>query len=151
MNDEIVVYFDGACEPVNPGGTGAYGYVVTRGGETLAEGSDRIGSGPGMTNNVAEYRALIAGLSEVRDRQIDGRLPERVQLVCRGDSRLVCEQVAGHWRCNAPHLAELRDLVRGLARQIAGPTPGWRMEWIPRAQNERADALSRLAYAEARA
>jgi len=38
----IVVYVDGLCEPVNPGGVACYGYVVYRDGERVAEVLSRV-------------------------------------------------------------------------------------------------------------
>src|SRR5512137_2298452 len=56
--DMISIYFDGLCRPRNPGGVATYGYVIYRDGEKIKSGYGVVGSGPGMTNNVAEYSAL---------------------------------------------------------------------------------------------
>ena len=66
--------------------------------------SERIGE---TTNNVAEYRALIAGLEAA------AATPSRAVKV-RGDSKLVIEQVAGRWKVKQPHLRPLVDRVREL-------------------------------------
>jgi ribonuclease HI len=60
----LVVYIDGACKPVNPGGTASYGLVVKfhQTGEVLYQEAKIVGSGPFMSNNVAEYSALLAFL-----------------------------------------------------------------------------------------
>ena len=65
--------------------------------------SERIGE---TTNNVAEYRALIAGLEAA------AATPARAVKV-RGDSKLVIEQVAGRWKVKQAHL---RPLARSGAR-----------------------------------
>ena len=101
MLDEVVVYFDGGARG-NPG-PAAIGAVVfdpssappTR----LAAVSERIGE---TTNNVAEYRALIAGLEAA------AATPSRA-IAVRGDSKLVIEQVAGRWKVKQQHLRPLRD------------------------------------------
>ena len=58
----IEVYFDGACEPVNPKGIATYGYVVYRNGKKIREDCGLVGIGQGATNNIAEYTALIKAL-----------------------------------------------------------------------------------------
>ena len=58
----ISIFFDGACEPVNPGGTASYGWVIKKDGKTILSGSGIVGSGEGMTNNVGEYHGLIEGI-----------------------------------------------------------------------------------------
>jgi hypothetical protein len=55
----IVVYIDGLCEPVNPGGTATYGFVIQDDSGTIfARRAGLVRKGPGMSNNVAEYAAL---------------------------------------------------------------------------------------------
>lgn len=100
MLDEVVVYFDGGARG-NPG-PAAIGAVVVDPSSTpptrLAAVSERIGE---TTNNVAEYRALIAGLEAA------AVTPARAVKV-RGDSKLVIEQVAGRWKVKQDHLRPLR-------------------------------------------
>jgi ribonuclease HI len=92
-----------------------------------------------MTNNLAEYTALLRALERVRDLEIAS------DLEVRGDSQLVINQATGEWSCNAlnlrPLLARVHELTRGL--RVA-----W--HWVPREQNSEADALSRRAYHDAR-
>jgi ribonuclease HI len=106
MLDEVVVYFDGGARG-NPG-PAAIGAVVVDPSSApparLAAVSQRIGE---TTNNVAEYRALIAGLEAA------AATPSRAVKV-RGDSKLVIEQVAGRWKVKQPHLRPLFDRVREL-------------------------------------
>ena len=103
MLDEVVVYFDGGARG-NPG-PAAIGAVVFDPSSTpptrLAAVSERIGE---TTNNVAEYRALIAGLEAA------AATPARAVKV-RGDSKLVIEQVAGRWKVKQAHLRPLRERV----------------------------------------
>ena len=106
MLDEVLVYFDGGARG-NPG-PAAIGAVVFDPSSTpptrLAAVSERIGE---TTNNVAEYRALIAGLEAAAS------TPARAVAV-RGDSKLVIEQVAGRWKVKQEHLRPLMMRVREL-------------------------------------
>jgi len=58
--NDYVAWFEGVCEPVNPGGTAPLGAIVKdeEGTVLLAEGRV-VGKGEGMLNNVAEYAAII--------------------------------------------------------------------------------------------
>jgi ribonuclease HI len=106
MLDEVVVYFDGGARG-NPGPAAIGAVVVDASSEPptrLAAVSERIGE---TTNNVAEYRALIAGLEAA------SAIPSRT-LKVRGDSKLVIEQVAGRWKVKQPHLRPLCDRARDL-------------------------------------
>ena len=53
-------YFDGCCEPTNPGGTAAYGIVILRNGRPIHYGNKMFPAGPRTSNNVAEYSGFIA-------------------------------------------------------------------------------------------
>ena len=142
----VLVLFDGLCEPLNPGGTGCFGYTI-RG---LTGPVDAIaGSGAlppltdgQMTNNYAEYAALGRAVALIVANYRD-RITPQTQLVICGDSKLVIEQLAGRWKCEAPHLVKLRDAVK---EKLAYLGCQWRAEWIPREQNVEADFLSRAAY-----
>ena len=131
--DAVVVYCDGGARG-NPG-PAAIGAVLLDPSTTpptrLATVSERIGS---TTNNVAEYRALIAGLEAAR------RFPSR-RIVVRADSMLVVKQVEGEWRVKQPHLRPLLDDARRLLRAYDEVDLGH----VPRAQNADADALVNAA------
>lgn len=132
------LYFDGLCEPRNPGGVACYGWLLLDDdGVLISSGHGEVCRGPQATNNVAEYSALGFGLREMHN------LGLRERLLVLGDSKLVIEQLAGRWECKAPHLARLRARCLELLDQVA---INWLARWIPRAENERADALSREAY-----
>jgi ribonuclease HI len=106
MLDEVVVYFDGGARG-NPGPAAIGAVVLDASSEPptrLAAVSERIGE---TTNNVAEYRALIAGLEAA------SATPSHAVKV-RGDSKLVIEQVAGRWKVKQPHLRPLCDRARDL-------------------------------------
>jgi len=133
----LVAYFDGLCETRNPGGWGCGGWWLAT--DPPVEGSRVYGRDPAMTNNVAEYRAALDAL---RAAYATGW---RGPVLLRGDSQLVVRQLEGAWRCQAPALIPLRDAVLHGSTFFASVA----YEWIPRGENDRADALSRRAYAEA--
>jgi ribonuclease HI len=134
----MVVYCDGLCEPVNPAGHACWAWVAVQDGALRAQARGYLGHGPGMTNNLAEYHALLEALRAVQ--KADEHVDE-----FRTDSKLVVEQVNGRWAVNAPALRPLVEDARRLLKETGG-----RLIWVPRAENERADALSRREYAQRR-
>ena len=126
----LVVEADGGSRG-NPGPAG-YGALVRAGDQVLAERAAAIGV---ATNNVAEYRGLIAGLQAVAE--ID---PE-AEVEVRMDSKLVVEQMSGRWKVKHDNLQplarEAASLVRGLGRVS--------FRWVPREQNTAADRLANEA------
>lgn len=124
---DLIVEADGGSRG-NPG-IAAGGAVVLDAttGEVLVE----VGVYVGMaSNNVAEYRGMIEGLRAAFERE-----PASVRV--RLDSKLVVEQMTGRWKIKHPDMQalarEARELIAG--RQVS-------FEWIPRAQNARADAAA---------
>ncbi len=129
----VEVYIDGLSEPRNPG-TGTYGYVLYRDGEKLAEGEGLAGYN--VTNNYAEYTALVEALRKVKALGIED------EVLVRSDSQLLVGQMSKGWSVKGggyvAKLKEARDLLRDFERV--------RFEWIPREKNAEADLLSRVAY-----
>ena len=127
---EVVVWTDGGARG-NPGPAGYGAVVTTPGGQVLAEVAEGIGW---ATNNIAEYKGVIAGLR--RARELGAR---RVRM--RADSLLVVNQQKGLWKVkNAglrPLWAEAARLARGFERVT------W--EHVPRERNRHADALANRA------
>ncbi|WP_229403551.1 bifunctional RNase H/acid phosphatase [Micromonospora okii] len=127
----VVIEADGGSRG-NPGPAG-YGAVVRdpASGEVLAERSEAIGT---ATNNVAEYRGLIAGLeaaAELGAAEVDARM----------DSKLVVEQMCGRWQIKHPGLRPLAAQAAALVGRFAKV----RFQWIPRERNRHADALANAA------
>jgi probable phosphoglycerate mutase len=129
--EQVVVEADGGSRG-NPGPAG-YGAVVlaTDGDTVLAERSEFLGT---QTNNVAEYRGLIAGLEAARE------LGARVVSV-RMDSRLVVEQMSGRWQVKHAAMRPLARRANELVRDFVEVT----FTWIPREINKRADRLANEA------
>ncbi|MEU6733322.1 bifunctional RNase H/acid phosphatase [Streptomyces physcomitrii] len=129
--NEFIVEADGGSRG-NPGPAG-YGAVVLDAatGQTLAEAAEYLGV---ATNNVAEYRGLIAGLRAAH------RLDPAASVRVRMDSRLVVEQMSGRWQIKHPGMRPLAAEARAVfpPGQVA-------YEWIPRARNTHADRLANEA------
>lgn len=131
------VYFDGACEPVNPGGTGGIGVLVYRSGELIYSAGRIIGRGPEISSNVAEYAALIEGLKFL----ILNDAQSRPVLVC-GDSKLVIEQMAGRWKIRGGLYLDRAMSCKALVSQFKDIS----FKWIPRELNREADRLSKCGW-----
>lgn len=130
----FIIEADGASRG-NPGHA-SFGSVVKNAqtGELVAELGGVLGH---ATNNVAEYRGLIAGLEAVAE--IDSSALVEVRM----DSKLVVEQMSGRW---AIKNAGLRELAM-MAREIL-PFANVTYTWIPREDNKLADALANQALDE---
>lgn len=128
---KFVIEADGGSRG-NPGPAG-YGVVVKDAvtGETLVEAAEYLGT---ATNNVAEYRGLIAGLRAARE--LD---PEAVVEV-RMDSKLVVEQMSGRWQVKHPGMRPLAAEARTIL-----PADRVTYQWIPRSRNKHADRLANEA------
>jgi broad specificity phosphatase PhoE/ribonuclease HI len=128
---KVIIEADGGSRG-NPGPAG-YGTVVWSAdhGAVLAESKQAIGH---ATNNVAEYRGLIAGLEEAAKL---GATDVDVLM----DSKLVVEQMSGRWKVKHPDIAALHQQAIALSTRFEHIT----YAWIPRAKNSHADRLANEA------
>ena len=111
----------------NPG-PAAYGYVLeTDDGTVLAAHGETIGV---ATNNVAEYRALVAGLEKALELGVDD-----VEVV--SDSELVVRQMRGEYKVKNQALRELSEHAAHLARRMRSVS----YTAVRREHNELADRL----------
>ena len=125
-----VLYADGAARG-NPGPAAA-GYVLDDGaGQPVAAGGIALGR---ATNNVAEYKALLAGLA----RALELGVPA---IDVRMDSELVVRQMGGIYRVKNEGLKPLFAEAQALARRFERFT----IRHVPREQNARADAEANRA------
>ncbi len=123
---KLTVHVDGGARG-NPGPAGIGAVLSTSDGDVVGEVSEFIGH---ATNNVAEYRAVIAGVAKARELGADA-----VEVV--NDSELVARQLRGEYKVKnsglKPLHAEALVILRALGR--------WSIQNVPRAQNADADAL----------
>lgn len=128
--DSVIVEADGGSRG-NPG-PAAYGALLKDGstGELIAEIGETIGV---ATNNVAEYRGLIAGLL------LAAEFAPNASIEVRMDSKLVVEQMSGNWKVKHPSMRPLAVEANRLA------PIGTTFTWVPRAQNSHADRLANEA------
>ena len=127
---QVIVEADGGSRG-NPGPAGYGAVVFDASRSVLAERKESIGI---ATNNVAEYRGLIAGLTaagELGASTVDVRM----------DSKLVVEQMSGRWKVKHPDMIPLQRRAAELATQFSRVT----YTWIPRGENSHADRLANEA------
>ena len=137
-NPTYIAYFDGACEPVNPGGTAAYGAVIMQDGQHIWECSELVNPEQGKedqtSNNVAEYCGLIAILEYLIHL---GAQHEPIMVY--GDSQLVIQQMFGRWNIKSgiyvPYALKAKELRQSFSN-LSG-------QWIKRELNTVADELSK--------
>ncbi len=136
--DTIKVHTDGAYRGKD-GGVGSYGYVVKRASKTIREDygillEDRV------TNNYAEYMALIKALKWIKDSDIDFKT-----LDIKMDSQLVVKQINGEWAVNSDNLKDLYMEAKELIDLIGKGSKQVKIEHVYRENNVKADELSQLA------
>jgi ribonuclease HI len=131
---KVRLYTDGGARG-NPGPAAAAYVLEAEDGTVLDARGETIGV---ATNNVAEYRALVAGLRKARDLGLDD-----VEVV--SDSELLVKQMNGEYRVKNAALIELSlD-----AAHLAGEIGRVRYRAVRRAENELADRLVNEALDEA--
>ena len=138
MARTFIVEADGASRG-NPG-PASYGALVADAdtGEVLVELAEGLGV---VTNNVAEYRGLIAGLRAAYALDPDAEVEVRM------DSKLAVQQMSGVWQIKHPDIRALAVEARTAFPRAGAVT----YTWVPRAENKRADALANLALDDAAA
>lgn len=131
---KLIVEADGGSRG-NPGHAG-YGALVRDPdtGTILAEDYKYLGT---VSNNVAEYSGLIAGLTLAKS------IDPTARILVRMDSKLVVEQMTGRWKIKHADMRELAQQAR-----VTYPAHLVGYEWIPREKNKDADRLSNVAMDE---
>src|SRR5258708_24254889 len=142
-------FFDGCCEPRNPGGTAGYGAVVFGGRYQVWQHSGMSPAAPATSTNVAEYLAVIAIFEWLQ--LYDPKTP----IPLFGDSRLVVCQLWGWptpgrlWRIGGVDMdVGVREPGHYAAKAVEAREkpkllPNCRGFWIPREDNTIADYLSK--------
>lgn len=140
----IKAYFDGCCEPVNPGGTASFGAVIYKGRKRVWECARLFKPIPGReketSNNVAEYAGFIAILEYLLEHNLQGEI-----ITVFGDSNLVIQQMFGNWKMHEGFYIPLAVKAKNLVKLF----PNMRGEWIPREKNGIADELSKAELIKA--
>jgi ribonuclease HI len=111
----------------NPGPAAAAYVLEAEDGTVLAAHGEAIGI---ATNNVAEYRALVAGLESARELGVD-------ELEVVSDSELVVRQMRGEYKVKNEALRELSLRAASIARELGSV----RYTAVRREHNELADRL----------
>ncbi|HST56965.1 MAG TPA: ribonuclease HI family protein [Solirubrobacteraceae bacterium] len=133
---KVIVHVDGGARG-NPGPAAAGSVVSSPDGEVLDESARLLGS---VSNNVAEYRALLLGLERARELGAT-----EVEVV--NDSELIAKQVLGVYKVKHEAMRPLhRESLDALKR-----FERWQIRTVPRAQNAHADQLVNAALDQARA
>lgn len=127
---EAKIYSDGAARG-NPGPAGVGAVILGADGKVLAEVCRYMGE---MTNNQAEYHALLLALNEAKKLDIT-----RVSIYA--DSELMVRQLRGEYKVKNDGLKSLFQEATALLRKFGGYT----IDYIPREKNKRADKLANLA------
>ena len=130
MGKHLILYVDGASRG-NPGPSAYGALLLDESGASLAELSEYIGE---ATNNVAEYRGLIAGLTMARYNNPD-------RLTVKSDSQLLTQQLLLRYQVKDSKLIPLFDQAKVLLKQF----PEVDIVHIPREENRQADILANNA------
>jgi ribonuclease HI len=125
-----VAYIDGGARG-NPGPAGFGVRIEDADGTLVEEFSEAIGT---ATNNVAEYRGLLAALEWAKAHG-------QTALHVRSDSLLLVQQMLGNYKVKHPGLLPLHAKARLLAHEIGRVT----FEHVGRAKNAHADRLANAA------
>jgi ribonuclease HI len=128
----VVIHTDGASRG-NPGPAAA-GLAIYCGGKLVEAAGQYLGR---MTNNQAEYNALLLALKRARELGAES-------VTIRTDSELMVRQIMGRYRVKDPHLQKLFAAAKDLIRAFAS----FRVEHVPREQNQKADAMANRAIDE---
>jgi probable phosphoglycerate mutase len=129
-SSDIVAYIDGAARG-NPG-PAAYGVVMeSSGGARLAAFSEHFGK---ATNNVAEYRGLLAALEYALH-------SHHLRIHVRTDSQLLALQIRGVYKVKNPALKSLHAQAQHMIARLES----FSIEHVPRQQNRDADQLANQA------
>jgi ribonuclease HI len=138
----IEVYFDGLCQPINPGGIACYAFIVKSDGRII-HSDYGVAAKPfseESTNNVAEYTALAKALQWLLENNFNSKKVE-----IKSDSQLVVNQLTGDYKVKASRILPLFKQVLSLKTKFQDI----QIKWIPRDKNREADRLTDKAYNKA--
>ena len=128
-------WFDGSARP-NPGQLGIGARLQAPGGACI-DVSRAAGKGD---STLAEYLALIALLEQAA---IAAVAVPGLQLIVRGDSQVVINDISGTTRLRHPAFAPYRQRAMALMAALPAVT----LRWVPRHRNAAADLLAGTLHA----
>ncbi|SRR6266566_3161649 len=135
----IQIYFDGLCEPKNPGGIPVYAFIVydLDSGQILAKEAGLAGEPwrSVVTHNLAEYTAAIRAVKWVREHVATK------DLLIYGDSELVIRQLNKVYKVKSQKILPLFNELIGQLKGLS-----WKAVWVPRENNVEADKLANEFY-----
>lgn len=139
---DYLVWFDGSCEPMNPGGTARWGIIIRDANDNIVcKKSGTIGKGKLMSNNVAELAAASEALYEIMAYVNSGE-----SVLMRGDSKLAINLLNRAWKPRYEkkglYLPYFDMAMKALGRCTAKNVK-ITIEWVPRDDNQEADDLSK--------
>ncbi len=115
-----------SSEPINPGGTASYGFIILDGEKEIYRESKIVDEGKEASNNVAEYNGLLNAL-----RWLYRKGYQHDEIICKGDSRLVIEQINGNWGMNKGLYIPWAIKCKGALKYFDSIS----FEWVPREEN----------------
>jgi len=124
---KVVIYTDGASRG-NPGLSGAGAFITTEDGRVVSRIARFLGE---MTNNMAEYTALLIGLKEAQRVGAE-------EVTIRSDSELLVKQLEGRYKVKN----ETLKILHGSAMDLLAGFKRWKAAHIPREKNAEADRLA---------
>ena len=151
----LIVNFDGLCEPINPAGIACYGFIVKDDwGKTLHRDCGLIIDVPpfssAVNNNVAEYGAAIKAMEWLAENgygNSDGKNEKNryIEITMRGDSQLIIRKLrSASYSKRAAKLTSMYN--RAIAMRSKFADVNIRFEWVRRDYNKEADDLAKRAY-----
>jgi ribonuclease HI len=138
----IEVYFDGLCQPINPGGISCYAFIVRSEGKIIYTDYGVAGEpfSEDSTNNFAEYTALVKALQWLHANNLGSN---RIEV--KSDSQLVVNQLTGDYKVKSRRIMSLYKQVLLLKKKFLDIE----VKWVPRDENREADRLTKKAYNKA--
>jgi len=130
MTNSIKIYIDGACQP-NPGAGGIGIYVK---GDGIEESFSLPLDGT-VTNNIAEYQALIFSLKLINKKYLKSD-----EIFIFSDSNLVCMHFNEQWKCKDVKLIPLLQMAKDISQEFKNKII---LSYIPREENSIADSLAK--------
>lgn len=140
---KITAYFDGCCEPNNPGGNMGIGAVIYIDGVEKFTLSKHVKAHPNNTNNVAEYQAFGWTVKTLLDLGVTDS-----DIEVFGDSKMVVEQMNGNWSIKEGSYVQFAERAKQIFTELSKKNEV-SLKWIPREKNTIADGLSKKPMKDA--